>query len=113
MKTNILLAICWRYLRKEKKYTKYELLEKFTTYHDDIKITIEENQRTLPHTELVRPNSGITNKAYISSKNFSVHWTSKIPLRYKHNAITGESHRSNEIASHFNSELKRKKFIYL
>ena len=36
-----------------------------------------------------------------------MHWSSKIPVRYKHNTITGELHRAKRTASVFNKELKR------
>ena len=47
------------------------------------------------------------------SEKFCVHWRSKIPLRYKCNAITGELHRANKIASNCSNELKRIKIKYL
>ena len=46
-------------------------------------------------------------KVYNNSKKLPVHWSSKIPTRYKHNAITGELHRAKRIANHFNFEIKR------
>ena len=41
-----------------------------------------------------------------------MHWSSKIPTRYKRNAITGELQRAKRIAGGFNFEVKRitKKF---
>ena len=36
-----------------------------------------------------------------------MHGSSKIPVRYKRNAITGELHRAKRIASDFNKELNR------
>ena len=40
-------------------------------------------------------------------KKLPVHWTSKIPMRYKRNAIIGELHRTKKIASNFDIEIKR------
>ena len=40
-------------------------------------------------------------------KKLPVHWTSKIPVRYKRNAIIGELHRAKKIASNFDIEIKR------
>ena len=42
-----------------------------------------------------------------------MHWSLKIPTRYKRNAITGELHRAKRIANDFNFEVKRitKKFL--
>ena len=36
-----------------------------------------------------------------------MHWSSKIPTRYKRNAITCELHRAKRIADDFNFEVKR------
>ena len=40
-------------------------------------------------------------------KKLPVQWTSKIPVRYKHNAIIGELHGGKKIASNFDMEIKR------
>ena len=64
-------------------------------------------------TEIVRHNSAIITKVYTRSNKFPVHWSSKIPLRYKRNAKTGELHRTNKTASNFSNETKRIKIKYL
>ena len=42
-----------------------------------------------------------------------MHWSSKIPTRYKRNTITGEFHRTKRMAGDFNFEVKciTKKFL--
>ena len=42
-----------------------------------------------------------------------MHWSSRIPTRYEHNAIKGELHRAKRIANDFNFEVKHitKKFL--
>ena len=77
------------YVRR-KKNTTDELFEKLNTYHDNIKLTIEENPTKFLDTEIVRHNSTIITKVYRKSNTFPIHWSSKIPFRYKRNAITGE-----------------------
>ena len=62
---------------------------------------------------MVRHNSAIITKVYTKSKMFPVHWSSKIPLRYKRNTITEELHKANKIASKINNELKRIKIKFL
>ena len=42
------------YVRRKKNATD-ELFEKLNTYHDNIKLTIEENLTTFLHTEIVIP----------------------------------------------------------
>ena len=57
-------------------------------------------------TELAREKGGITMQVFSKTTKLSVHWSSKIPVRYKCNAI-GELHRAKRIPSDFNKELKR------
>ena len=40
-------------------------------------------------------------------KKLPVHWTSKIPVKYKRNAIIGELHRAKKTTSNFDTEIKR------
>ena len=58
-------------------------------------------------TEIIRSNSKIATQVYNKMKRHPVHWTSKIPVRYKLNAIIGELHRAKKIASNFDIEIKR------
>ena len=61
----------------------------------------------------MRHNSAIITKVYTRSNKFPVHWSSKIPLRYKRNAIAGDLHRGSKIASNFINETRRIKIKYL
>ena len=38
---------------------------------------------------------------------YPVHWSSKVPFRYKKNVINGELHRAKKISSNFQSEIPR------
>ena len=40
------------------------------------------------------------------------HWSSKVPTKYKRNAIIGELHRAKKIASDFNKELTKVRIKY-
>ena len=42
-----------------------------------------------------------------------MHWSSKIPFKYKRNAVIGELHRANKIVPNFGNEIKRIKIKYL
>ena len=53
---------------------------------------------------------GIT---FISGIGLPVHWSSKIPTRYKRNAITGELHRAKRIPNDFNFEIKHITKVFL
>ena len=100
------------YVRK-KKDTKDALFEKLNSYHNNIVLTIEENPTKFLDTEIIRQNSNIVTKVHTKSKKFTVHWSSKIPSRYKRKAITVELHRAKKSASNFNDELRRIKQKYL
>ena len=100
------------YVRR-KRNTKDELFEKLNIYHENIKLTIKENLTKFLGREIVRHNPAIITKVCTRSKKFPVYWSSKIPLRYKRNAIIRELHRSNKVMSNFSSELKRIKIRHL
>ena len=102
-----------RLIKQIDERPKDKLFEKLNTYHDSIKLTIEKNPTKFLDREIVRHNSAITIKVYSRSKKFPVPWSSKIPLRYKCNAITGKLHRANKIASNFSNKMKRIKIKYL
>ena len=46
-------------------------------------------------------------QVFSKSPKLPVYWSSKIPVSYKDNAITGEPNRAKRIAPDFNKELKR------
>ena len=56
---------------------------------------------------MARENREIPTQVFSKSTKLSVHWSSKIPVVYKRNAIKGELHRAKRIESYFNKELKR------
>ena len=84
-----------------------KLFEELNSYNEKIKLTFEVNPTKFLDTELVRETGEVTTQVFSKSTKLPVHWSSKIPVRYKGNAITGELHRAKRIASDFNTELKR------
>ena len=98
------------YVRR-KKNTKDELFEKLNTYHENIKLTIEENPIKFIDKEIVRHHTAMITKVCTRSKKFLARWSSNISFELY--SITEELHRANKIASNFNNELKRIKIKYL
>ena len=90
-----------------KKNDADKLFQKLNSYNENIKLTLEVNPTKFLDTELVRENGEITAQVFSKSIKLTVHWSSKIPVRYKHNAITGKLHRAKRIVSDFNKELKK------
>ena len=94
------------YVRKKKNDVD-KLFQELNSYNENIKLTLEVNPTKFLDTELVRENGEIKTQVLSKSTKLPVHWSSKIPVSYKRNAITGELHRAKRIASDFNKELKR------
>ena len=84
-----------------------KLFEELNSYDENIELTLEVNPTKFLDTKLVGENGGITTQVFSKSTKLPVHWSSKIPVRYKRKAITGELHRARQIASDFDKELKR------
>ena len=82
------------------------LFEKLNFHNENIKLTLEVNPTKFLDTELVTLNGEITIQVFSKSTKLPVHWRSKIPVRYKRNAITEELNQAKRIASDFNKELK-------
>ena len=84
------LVFCKRYVNdtyvKRKKNDIDELYNALNLYHQNMKQSLE-----LHPTEIIRSNGKITIQVYNKIKKLPVYWTSKIPVRYKRNAIIGES----------------------
>ena len=72
---------------KRKQNSKNELFEKLNTYHDNIKLKIEENQTNFLDTETVRHNSSVIINVNRRPTKVPVYWSSKILSRYRRNAI--------------------------
>ena len=81
------------YIRR-KKNKPDSLFEKLNSYHPNMKFTIEKNTAKFWDTEIIRRACEIETKVYNKFKTPPVHWSLKIPTRYKRNAITGELHRA-------------------
>ena len=92
------------YVRK-KKNDVAKLFEELNSHNENIKLEL--NPTALLDTELVRENGEWTIQVFSKSTKLLVHWSPKIPVRYKRNAITGELNRAKRIASDFNKEVKR------
>ena len=106
-KTSFLQALCDdTYVRRKKNETN-ELYNALNSYHQKIKLTLELDPTKFLDTEIIRSNSKITTQVYNKMKKLPAYWTSKIPVRYKCNAIISELHRAKKIASNFDIEIKR------
>ena len=86
----------------------HKLFKELNFHNENITLTLEVHPTKFLDTDwLVRENGEITMQVLSTSGKLPAHWSSKIPVRYKGNAITGELNRAKRIASDFNKELKR------
>ena len=92
---------------KRKRNETDKLYNSLNSYHQSIKLTLELNANKFLDTEIIRSNNKITTQVYNKMKKLPVHWTLKIPVRYKCNAVIGELSSLKKIASNYDIEIKR------
>ena len=94
-------------LMYEEKSMKHKVFKDLNSCHENIKLTLEINPNKFLDNEIIRTNPGTQTQVYNKAKKLPVHWSSKIPYKYKRNAITGELHRARRTVSNFDDEIKR------
>ena len=64
-------------------------------------------------TKIIYEDNQIKTKVHRNERKLPVHWTSKIPKRYKRNAINADLNRAARIASTFTEEIPtiKQKFL--
>ena len=92
---------------RRKKIEIDELYNALNSYNQNIKLTLELDPIRFLDKEIIRSNGKITTQVYNKTKKFPVHWTSKIPVRCKRNAIISELQRAKKITSNSDIEIKR------
>ena len=79
------------------------LFEKLNSYHKNIKFTVEVAPNKFLDTKIEYGEDNVNTSVYRSENKLPVHWTSKIPKRYKRNTINTDLHRAEKIASEHDS----------
>ena len=64
-------------------------------------------------TQIIKENNEIKTQALAKRSMYPVHWSSKVPFRYRKNVINGELQRAKKISSNFQSEIARIKAKFL
>ena len=78
-------------LISKKKNNKPDLLfENLNNHHPNIKYTIETMPQKFLDTKIIYEDNQIKTKVHRNERKLPVHWTSKIPKRYKRNAINAD-----------------------
>ena len=90
---------------RRKKDSEDILFNNLNNYHRKIKMTIEIQPSKFLDTKLNCVNGIYETMVYRKENKLPPHWSSKIPKRYKRNAIIGDLHRAKRISSNFNTEV--------
>ena len=100
-------------ISKKKKDQPDLLFENLNNHHPNIKYTIETMPQKFLDTKIIYEDSQIKTKVHRNERKLPVHWTSKIPKRYKQNAINADLNRAAQIASTFTEEIPtiKQKFL--
>ena len=88
-----------------------ELFNKLNSYHQKIKFTIKITTKKFLDTKIIYEKK-IQTSVYRSDNKLPNHWNSKVPKKYKRNAINADLDRSIRIASDMEKEITivKKKF---
>ena len=89
------------------------LFDVLNSYHPNIKFTLEQNPKKFLDTQIIKENNQIKTQVFVKKSMYRVHWSSKVPFRYKKNAINGELHRARKISSNFQLKTARIKAKFL
>ena len=90
---------------RKKKFKHDELFEKLNNYHSKIKLTVEVSPTKFLDISLHLNNGIYDFEVYMKSTKQSIHWSSKIPKRYKRNMILRDLPQSNRISSNVSEEI--------
>ena len=91
-------------ISKKKKDQPGLLFENLNNHHPNIKDTIEIMAQKFIDTKIIYEDNQIKTKVHRNERKHPVHWTSKIPKRYKQNAINADLNRAARIASNFTED---------
>ena len=97
---------------KRKRNEADNLFDALNSYHPNTNFTLEQKPQKCLDIQIIKENNQIKTQAFVKKSMYLVHWSSKVPLRYK-NAINGELHRAKKISSKFQSETARIKAKFL
>jgi len=91
-------------INRRKKNQPDELFEMLSSYHQNIKFTMEIASTKFLDTQINYDTPTIETTVYRSDNKLPVHRSSRIPKRYKRNAVNADLHRAEKISSNFELE---------
>ena len=72
-----------RHLCQRKKHETDKIFIDLNSYHENIKLTLEIKPNRFLDTEIIRTTQGIKTQVYSKAKKLPVHWSSKVPYKYR------------------------------
>ena len=90
-----------------------DLFQKLNSNHPNMKYTVEIKPEFFLDTKIVYSNDVLTTEVNRNERKLPVHWSSKVPKRYKRNAIVSDLNRATRIASFPADEIPKIKQKFL
>ena len=84
-------------INKRHKDRPDNLFQELNSNHPKIKYTIEVDPDKFLDTKIIKENGIVTTEVNRKVRKLPVHWTSRIPKRYKSNSITSDLSRALRI----------------
>ena len=81
---------------KRKRNEANTLFDELNSYHPNIKFTLEQNPKRFLDTQIIKENNRVKTQVFVKKSMCPVHWSSKVPFRYKKNANNGDATQSQE-----------------
>ena len=88
-------------INRMNKNTPDSLLTSLNCYHPNINFTVEVNPSKFLDSNIKIVDGKVETSNCRKPNKIPVHWTSKVPKRYKRNAINGDLSRSYQISMNF------------
>ena len=76
-----------------------DVFQQLNSNHPNMKYTVEIKPEFFLDTKIVYSNGVLTTEVKRNERKLPVHWSSKVPKRYKRNAIISDLNRATRIAS--------------
>ena len=84
-----------------------KIFHALNNYHENVKLTIEISPSKFLDTQLINIEGKYIIKVHRKESKIPIHWSSKIPKRYKRNTITIDLHRASNMKKEIQTICKR------
>ena len=92
-------------INRRKKNEHDIIFENLNNYRPKVNLTIEVNPCKFPDSKISNNKGNITTEVFCKTSKLPVHWSSRVPKRYKRNTVIRDLHRLKRISSNFEMEI--------